>query len=79
MEDLLECLIAAISKHAKDSAEYAVLAQLLNSCISFSKTNFLVHAVMVSQRLKKIMIEKLGDQAGPIAFYFEVLNLLRED
>ena len=35
-----------------------------------------IHASIVSQRLKKFMIVKLGDQANLIIFCLEFLNLL---
>ena len=40
------------------------------------KLSYLIHAIMISQRLKKFMIMKSGDQAGLIIFYLEFLNLL---
>ena len=35
-----------------------------------------LHAIMISQRLKKFMIMKPGDQADLIIFYLEFVNLL---
>ena len=50
--------------------------ELVKFYISFSKTSYLIHAIMISQRLQKFMIMKPEDQADLIIFYLEFLNLL---
>ena len=40
------------------------------------KTSYLIHAIMISQRMKEFMIMKPEDQADLIIFYVEFLNLL---
>ena len=40
------------------------------------KTSYLIHAIMISQRMKEFMIMKPEDQADLIIFYVQFLNLL---